>query len=99
MMAQKPQPPLDPKSINEMLTNLRKQVSQIEGETVTMKSDAMSGVFNAFAQILSNVFQEKIKGETERDELKKTLADIYQGHPDIKIQMEKQPEDKKRQGK
>lgn len=80
---------LDPKQVQDILTDLRKQVSRVDGEITTMKSDAMSGVFNTFAQILNQIYGEKANVETELAGVKKTLEDIYQGHPDIKISMEK----------
>ena len=82
-------PPLDPKSVQDILIELRKQVSRVDGEVTTMKTDAMSGVFNSFSQILKQLFSQKAQAEAELSRLQKTLDDIYQGHPEIKIAMEK----------
>ena len=83
-------PPLtDPKQIGEFLTSMKKQMAQIEGEITMMKNDGQSSLFNSVANLLNDVWGQKEKAEQEARNLKTTLEEIYNGHPDIKIAMEK----------
>jgi ABC-type enterochelin transport system substrate-binding protein len=95
MMNQQPRPVLDSKKISEILTNMKKQMSQVEGEIATMKSDAMSSLFQNLAGMLNQIFGEKEDAEKKNGELQAIIDKIYQGHPDIKISMEEKPKEKK----
>lgn len=93
-----PQAPmkLDSKKISEILTSMKKQMSQVEGEMATMKTDATSSLFQNFAGMLNQVFTEKEQAQKRAVELQATIDKIYQGHPDIKISMEKPVEKPKK---
>lgn len=85
------QPPvLDAKKISEILTSMKKQMSQVEGEMTTMKSDAMSSLFQNVAGMMNQLFTEKTNMEHKLKEHEATLDKIYQGHPDIQISIEKE---------
>ncbi len=88
-MAMRPQmPELDSKKISEFLTNMKKQMAQVDGEMTMMKNDAQSSLFQNFAQMINQVFQAKEMAEHKVAEAHKTLEEIYQGHPEIQIQIE-----------
>jgi len=53
-----------------------------------MENDASSSLFNNFAQMINQVYGDKLKAEAALKELQVTLDEIYQGHPDIKVSME-----------
>ena len=84
MMAQQPQK-LDPQQVQNILTELKRRMSQAEGEMTTMREDAKSMLFNNVAQILNQAFTEIAKGQ----KAEATLEEIYNGHPEIKIAMDK----------
>jgi len=81
-------PELDSKKISEFLTNMKKQMAQVDGEMTMMKNDAQSSLFQNFAQMINQVFQAKEVAEHKLLEAHKTLEEIYQGHPDIQIAIE-----------
>ena len=80
--------PMDQGQINQFLQNLKRQMSQIEGEVSTMRSDATSSLFQNFAALTNQVFQERERSNAELATTKAILEEIYQGHPDIKISIE-----------
>ena len=84
MMAQQPQK-LDPQQVQNILTELKRRMSQAEGEMTTMREDVKSMLFNNVAQILNQAFGEIAKGQ----KAEATPEEIYNGHPDIKIAMDK----------
>jgi len=90
----KVQTPLDATKINEILSSMKKQASQIQGERMTMETDTMTSIFQNFSQVLGSVFQEKEKYLEELREANSTLEKIYSGHPDIRITMEKDAKEK-----
>ncbi len=90
----KQQPELDAKKIGEFLTNMKKQMGQVEGECQMMRTDAITSLFQSVAQMFNQVFAKKDAADNKIIELQATLDKIYQGHPDIKISMEKKPEEK-----
>ncbi len=94
MMGQQPPMKLDSKKINEILTGMKKQMSQVEGEMTTMKNDATSSLFQNFAGMINQVYAEKEQAQKKATDLQVTLDLIYQGHPDIKIKMEKKEDTK-----
>lgn len=81
-------PPLDAKRIGEILTGMKKQMAQVKGEMTMMENDATSSLFNNFSQMINQVFSEKMNAQAELAQVKTTLDEIYQGHPDIKVTME-----------
>ena len=85
---------LDGKKISEILVNMKKQMAQVDGEMTMMKNDAQGSLFNNFSGMINQVFQEKEQAQKRAIELQATLDKIYQGHPDIKISMEKKPDEK-----
>ncbi len=94
MMPPQQMPPLDSKKISEILTNMKKQMSQVKGEMATMENDATSSLFHNFAGMINQVYAEKEQAQKKATDLQATIDKIYQGHPDIKIAMEKKPDDK-----
>lgn len=88
-------PVLDAKKISEILTSMKKQMSQVEGEMTTMKSDAMSSLFQNVAGMMNQLFTEKTNLEHKLKEAHATLEQIYQGHPDIQIAIEKEAKETK----
>ncbi len=90
----KQQPELDAKKIGEFLTNMKKQMGQVEGECHMMRSDAITSLFQSVAQMFNQVFAKKDAADNKIIELQATLYKIYQGHPDIKISMSKKDDDK-----
>jgi len=84
--------PLDPQQVGQILMQLKKQLSQVEGEISTMRGDAQSAVFNNVGQILNQIYQELTQIKEARLQLEKTLGEIYQGWPDVKISMDKKIE-------
>jgi len=80
--------PLDAGQITQFLTNLKRQMSQVEGEISTMKSDSMASLFQNFANMINQVWGMKEGQQKRAESLQKILDDIYAGHPDIKIAME-----------
>lgn len=93
-MMQKRPPISDPKEIGQLLTSMKKQMSQIEGEMTMMKNDGISSLFNNIAEIMNDLWTQKTQLETKLKGVEDTLEKIYQGHPDIKISMEKKAEEK-----
>lgn len=87
MMAKRP-PITDPKQIGTFLTNMKKQMSQIEGEMTMMKNDGQSSLFNNVADMMNEIWVQKVQVEGKLKKAEETLEDIYKGHPDIKISME-----------
>ena len=85
---QKRPPISDPKEIGQLLTSMKKQMSQIEGEMTMMKNDGISSLFNNIAEIMNDLWTQKTQLETKLKEVEATLEKIYQGHPDIKISIE-----------
>jgi len=81
--------PLNPQQVGQILINLKKQLSQVEGEISTMRGDAQSAVFNNVGQILNQIYQEMDQLKEGRLRAEKALEDIYHGWPDVKIAMEK----------
>jgi uncharacterized membrane protein (UPF0182 family) len=88
MPNQRPPMDLSTQNINIMLNGLRKNMSAIDGEITTMRVDAMSMLFNEFANVLNGLFQAKLDMEHKLKEHEATLEKIYQGHPDIQIAIE-----------
>lgn len=86
--------PLDAQGINNALTQLKKQLSQIEGEAISIRGDATTQLFQNFAQILGGVFQEREASVKALDEAKATLENIFRGHPEIKIALDKEAKEK-----
>ena len=88
------QPPrvLDAKEITNFLTSMKRQLSQVDGEIITMRADAMGSMFQAMANVLNQVFTSKMVAEEKVEKLQEKLNKIYQGHPDIKISMEEKKE-------
>lgn len=86
---------LDPKQIGEFLTNMKKQMGQVEGECTMMKNDAISSLFQSVANMINAVYKEKEEFENKFGEVEATLEKIYQGHPDIKISMESEVKEAK----
>ena len=74
---------------------MRNQLSGIEGEITTQRTDAQTSLFREFAGMLNSFYQQKMNLEHKLKEHEATLEQIYQGHPDIQIQIEKQAADKK----
>ncbi len=81
-------PELDSKKISEFLTNMKKQMAQVDGEMTMMKNDAQSSLFQNFAAMINQVFAAKETAEHKVLEAHATLEKIYQGHPDIQIAIE-----------
>ena len=81
-------PELDAKKISEFLTNMKKQMAQVDGEMSMMKNDAQSSLFQNFAGMINQVFQAKETADHKLLEATKTLEEIYQAHPDIQITIE-----------
>lgn len=79
---------LTPENINRMLNQYRDNVSAIEGKMITMRTDNMSRLFEEFAITLNQFYKEGEDRKHEIKELTATLEQIYQGHPDIQIQIE-----------
>ena len=86
---------LDAKKISEFLTNMKKQVAQIDGEATMMRNDANSSLFQNFGQMINQVWGEKENVEHKLLEATATLEKIYQGHPDIQIAIEKEAKETK----
>ena len=84
------QQPLDAKKISEFLTNMKKQMAQVKGEMNMMENDATSSLFNNFAQMINQVFGMKEDADRRLKISEDTLEKIYQGHPDIKIALDKE---------
>ena len=82
--------PLDAQGINNALQQLKKQLSQVEGEAIAIRGDAATQLFQNFAQILGGVFQEKEVSAKALEEANTTLENIFRGHPDIKIALDKE---------
>jgi len=87
-------PVLDAKKISEILTSMKKQMSQVNGEMETMRGDAMSSLFQNVAGMMNQLFTEKTNLEHKVKEAHATLEKIYQGHPDIQIQIESEAKKK-----
>jgi len=87
--------PLDPQQVGQILGNLKRQLSQVEGEISTMRGDAQSAVFNNVGKILNQIYQEMTQIKEAKLQLDKILGEIYQGWPDVKIAMDKKAEEKK----
>ncbi len=79
---------LTPENINRMLNQYRDNVSAIEGKMITMRTDNMSRLFEEFAKVLDQFYREAEDYKHSIKELTATLEQIYQGHPDIQIQIE-----------
>lgn len=94
-MSMNPNSMTDPKQISQFLTNLKKQMAQVDGEIAMMKADSMASLFNNFANMLNQVWGQKEDLDHKLKETQATLEQIYQGHPDIKIAMEKKDAPKK----
>jgi hypothetical protein len=89
--------PLDAKQISQFLTNMKKQMAQVDGEISMMKNDAMGSLFQNFANMMNQVWTQKETAEHKVLEAHATLEKIYQGHPDIQIQIEKEAEETKKE--
>lgn len=87
---------LDAKQMGEFLTSMKKQMGQVEGECTMMRNDAVTSLFQSVAQMLNQVISQKDGAQNQLKELQATLDKIYQGHPDIKIAMEKKPDKPKK---
>ncbi len=87
MMPQRP-PITDPKQIGSFLTTMKKQMAQIEGEITMMNNDGTTSLFNNVADMMNEVWMQKVQLEKKLKEAEDTLEKIYQGHPDIKIALE-----------
>ena len=92
-------PPLDSKRIGEILTNMKKQMAQVDGEMTMMKNDATSSLFQGFSNIIGQVYNDKEGLQAKLDAQTKTLDEIYQGHPDIKVSMESKEKEAKNKPK
>jgi hypothetical protein len=93
MNPQQKQEPLDSKKINEILTQMKKEMGRVKGERDMMENDTISSMMQNFANLIGKIYQEKESSETKLKGLQATIDKIYQGHPDIKVSMEK-PEEK-----
>lgn len=87
---------LDAKQMGEFLTQMKKQMGQVEGECNMMRNDATTSLFQSVAQMLNQIISQKDGAQNKVKELEATLDKIYQGHPDIKISMEKKADPKKK---
>lgn len=94
MIPNQQQTELTPENINRALNGMRKQLSGIEGEITTQRTDAQSSLFHEFASILDGFMRAKIDTEHKLKEHEATLEMIYQGHPDIQIQIEAKAKEK-----
>ncbi len=96
MNPQQQKEPLDSKKINEILTQMRKEMGRVKGERDMMENDTISSMFQNFANVVGQLYQDKEVAETKLKGLQATIDKIYQGHPDIKIAMEKPVEKPKK---
>ena len=88
MNQQKALPPLTGDLTNQVLSQLKVQLSQVEGEITTMRGDSQSRIFQNIANMFTSVFEDKSKTEMALKVAEATLEKIYQGHPDIKIKLD-----------
>ena len=88
MNREAPTQTLTPQMINQMLNQFRDNVSAIEGKITTMRTDNHSMLFQEFANILNGMYEKQMALEHKLKEHEATLEKIYQGHPDIQIQIE-----------
>lgn len=86
---------LSPEMINQGLTQMKRSLSQIDGESHTMLIEAHTTIFQNFASICNQLVNEKLALEAKIKELGDTLDKIYQGHPEILIAMGKDAKPKK----
>ena len=88
MMGQQKQEALDSKKINEILTNMKKDMGRVKGERDMMENDVVSSMFQNFANLLGQIFQEKELAQAEVKKLKETLTKYETAHPELKIKVE-----------
>lgn len=81
---------ITPQQIQEGIMQMKKSLSQIEGECTTMRGDAQSNIFTNMANVCGRLLQQVDQLKRTKQESDTTLEKIYQAHPEIKIGMEKQ---------
>jgi len=81
---------ITPQQIQEGIIQMKKSLSQIEGECNTMRSDAQSNIFINMANVCGRLVQQVDQLKRAKQESDATLEKIYQAHPEIKIAMAKQ---------
>ena len=81
---------ITPQQIQEGIMQMKKSLSQIEGECTTMRGDAQTNVFTNMANVCGRLLQQVDQLKRARKESDDMLEKIYQAHPDLKIAMAKQ---------
>ena len=85
---------MTPQALNQALTQMKKQANQIDGEAIALRNEATLQIFQNVAQMLNQLFTTKAGIEKELNETKQTLENIFRGHPDIKIALDKEAKEK-----
>jgi len=88
-------PELTPQVVQNAIIQLKKALSQTDGEIITMRSDVQGQIFGNFMQITNGLFQKLEKLTASESKLRVELDKIYQAHPEIKIAAEKEKKDEK----
>jgi len=75
---------ITPDLFMQSIQQMKKAMSQSEGEVATARQEVISNVFQNFVQLGNAIFSEMQRGKVAME----TLSKIYQAHPDIKIAMD-----------
>lgn len=85
-----PQQELTPQAIQDGIAQMKKGMSQIDGECTTLRIEAQGRVFQNMIQICSTLLQQIAQLKKGNEDYKETLEKIWNAHPDIKIQFDKE---------
>lgn len=80
---------LTPQVIQDGIAQMKKGLSQIDGECTTLRIEAQGRVFQNMIQICGSLLQQIAGLKKGNKEYKETLEKIWSAHPDLKIQFDK----------
>lgn len=75
---------ITPDLFMQSIQQMKKAMSQSEGEVATARQEIISNVFQNFVQLGNAIFSQMARGTAAIA----TVEKIYQAHPDIKIAMD-----------
>ena len=84
-----PQQDLSPQVIQDGIAQMKKGLSQIDGECTTLRIEAQGRVFQNMIQICGTLLQQIDRLKKDSVTKQETLDKIFNAHPDIKIQFDK----------
>ena len=89
MSTKSPETPNFSQMVEQNLLTMKKRTSQIKGEYNDNLTEIIAKNFEQFYQLASQLVAQIDLRDKKLVEVEKSLADIYQGHPEIKIAMDK----------